>query len=205
MSRQDKTNNQLRGMYDFIKGYIRENRFPPSVREISKELGIKSTASVSYYLDKLCDMNLIVKGKNKKRTIELVENKGTYTSTTSIPLVGKIAAGTPITAVENIDANYELPTDLFGSGELFMLTVQGESMIEAGINNGDRIIIKKQNTAENGEIVAALIDNSATVKRFYKEDGYVRLKPENKTMKDIIVNDEDFMILGVLKGLIRSY
>ena len=205
MSRKEKTQEIICKIYDYIDNFVRTNKYPPSVREICKALGIKSTASVYYYLEKMREQNLINKAPEKKRAIEIISPEPSNREFTEVPLVGKIAAGTPITAVENVEESIPLPSDMFGSGILFMLTVSGDSMIEAGINNGDKIIIKQQNHAENGEIVAAMIDNAATVKRFFKEDGQIRLKPENQSMSDIIVRDGDFAILGVVKGLIRNY
>lgn len=205
MSRKEKTQEIICKIYGYIDSYVRSNKYPPSVREISKALGIKSTASVYYYLEKMREQNLINKAPEKKRAIEIISPESHSHSFTEIPLVGKIAAGSPITAIENVEESIPLPTDMFGSGVMFMLTVSGDSMIEAGINDGDKIIVKQQNYAQNGEIVAAMIDNAATVKRFYREDGQIRLKPENQTMSDIIVKGGDFSILGVVKGLIRNY
>jgi len=194
------TSLKLQELYDFIKGFQRENGYPPTVREIQRRFSIKSTASVSYYLKLLEADQLIKRSKQKNRCIEIVgENKAC-----EVPLVGEIAAGLPLLATENIDSYFPLPDGFFGKGaELFMLQVRGESMIDIGIKNGDFVVIRKQDTAENGEIAAVLIDCEATLKRFYKESDYFRLKPENSAMDDIITRNAE--ILGILVGLIRRY
>jgi len=192
--------NKLKELYDYIRIFQRENRFPPTVREIQTHFGIKSTASVSYYLKQLEANGLIRHSKQKKRCIEVVgESK-----VEQVPLLGDIAAGTPILAVENIDSYVPLPEGFFGKGgTLFMLRVRGTSMIEVGIGDGDFVIIRSQETAENGEIAAVLIENEVTLKRFYKEKDHFVLHPENKTMSDIITDNA--VILGVLVGLVRRY
>lgn len=204
MKREAKAQEKLRKIYEYISEYVNENKYPPSVREVCRDLGIKSTATVYTYLEKLREMKLINKAPEKKRAIEIISDRSSA-SYTDIPLVGRIAAGAPITAIENVEESLSLPTNMFGTGTMFMLTVVGDSMIEAGINNGDKIIVKQQNYAQNGEIVAAMINNEATVKRFYNEPNRIRLHPENSTMQDIIITEGDFAILGVVKGLIRNY
>ncbi|MBR2324178.1 MAG: transcriptional repressor LexA [Clostridia bacterium] len=192
----------LNNIKDFIEYFVAENGYPPSVRDISSSLNIKSTATVYKYLGKLNDLGIISKENNKTRALKVSSavNKGDFSS---VPLVGKIAAGEPITAIENIEDNFLLPNKMFPSDELFMLKVVGDSMIDVGILNGDMVVMQKTETCENGDIVAALIDDSATVKRFYKEKNKIRLHPENKNLDDIIV--EDCMILGKLVGLLRKY
>ncbi|MBR2496382.1 MAG: transcriptional repressor LexA [Clostridia bacterium] len=192
----------LNNIKDFIEDFVAENGYPPSVRDISSSLNIKSTATVYKYLGKLNDLGIISKENNKTRALKVSSavNKGDFSS---VPLVGKIAAGEPITAIENIEDNFILPNKMFPSDELFMLKVVGDSMIDVGILNGDMVVMQKTETCENGDIVAALIDDSATVKRFYKEKNKIRLHPENKNLDDIIV--EDCMILGKLVGLLRKY
>lgn len=193
---------KLNKVLNYIVSYTEENGFPPSVREIGTELLIKSTATTYYYLEKLKQNGLLKKTKSKNRAIEVIsENK--KLSYKSVPLVGNITAGTPIFAVESIDEYIPLPASMFKSNDLFMLSVTGDSMKEAGIYSGDVIIVVRQNYAENGDIVVALIDNEATVKRFYKEKDYYVLHPENKTMKDIIVKELE--ILGKVDGLLRKY
>ena len=197
---KEKTTILIKELFDYIRAFQQENRFPPTVREIQTHFGIKSTASVAYYLKQLEAENLIRKSKQKKRCIEIVgESK-----VDQIPLLGDIAAGTPILAVENVDSYVPLPEGFFGNGgNLFMLRVRGNSMIEIGISDGDFVIIRSQETAENGEIAAVLIENEVTLKRFYKEKDHFILHPENKEMQDIIT--EKAVILGVLVGLMRRY
>ena len=196
----ESTNRKLRELYDYIKAFQLENGFPPTVREIQKKFGIKSTASVFYYLKQLENQNLIRKSKLKNRSIEIVgESKRC-----EVPLLGDIAAGAPLLAVENVDSYFPMLDGFFGKGsELFMLKIRGTSMIEIGINDGDFVVIRRQETAENGEIAAVLIENDATLKRFYKEKDHYRLHPENSEMSDIITNEA--VILGVLVGLVRRY
>jgi len=195
-----KLSIKIEELFDYIKAFQRENGYPPTVREIQRNFGIKSTASVSYYLRILEQDGLIKRLKQKNRCIEVISDS----KSCEIPLVGEIAAGTPLLATQNIDSYFPLPDGFFGKGaELFMLQIRGESMIDIGINNGDLVVIRRQNTAENGVIAAVLIDDEATLKRFYKEKDYFRLKPENAAMQDIITKKAE--ILGVLVGLIRRY
>ena len=194
------TTEKIKELYDYIRSFQRENHFPPTVREIQTHFGIKSTASVSYYLKQLEIEGLIRHSKQKNRSIEIVGE----TKIEQIPLLGEIAAGLPILAVENVDSYIPLPDGFFGKGgSLFMLQVRGKSMIEVGIDDGDYVIIRSQETAENGEIAAVMIENEVTLKRFYKEKDRFVLHPENKTMSDIIVDNA--IILGVLVGLLRRY
>ncbi len=199
MSNSNDISVKLDKLYNYINTFTANNGFPPSIREICRDLHIKSTATAYYYLKKLEENGRIVKSPSKNRAIDVPLRSATKT----IPLLGKIAAGTPILAIENIEEQYTLPVDLLPSGDCFVLTVSGNSMVESGIYNGDKIIVKQQNTAENGQIVAVLIDDSATVKRFFKEKDYIRLHPENSAMKDIIV--DDVVILGIVTGLIRKF
>ena len=218
MRRKDPNvlNKREKAILKFIEKQINENGYPPSVREIGKAVGLKSTATVHGYLNTLSDRGYIQKESQKGRTLKLLKgmknqnkektffDKEAYTSKEMIdvPLVGKITAGAPILAVENITDTIPIPLDFTGVGETFMLTVRGESMIEAGILDGDYILVKKQNVATNGEIVVALIGDEATVKTFYKEKDYVRLQPENSTMDPIIVPTCD--ILGKVIGVFRK-
>ena len=161
---------KLERVYRFVEHYIAENGFPPSVREICEQVGIKSTATAYSYLNRLKDMGRIDKTDSKKRALSLTDK----TALKRIPLVGTVTAGTPILAVENLEGYYPLLPDFPGSDEdYFMLRVFGDSMIEAGIYDGDKIIVKRQNTADNGEIVVALIEDSATVKRFFKRENKI--------------------------------
>lgn len=201
----------------FIEKQIKINSYPPSVREIGKAVGLKSTATVHGYLAKLEEKGYIKKESQKGRTLRLLkgtsgevqkeekeEEKQIYTSRemVDVPVIGKITAGAPILAVENITDSYPIPIELVGNIESFMLVVSGESMIEAGILDGDYILVKRQSTATNGQIVVALIGDEATVKTFYKEKGHVRLQPENSTMDPIIVHD--CKILGRVAGVFRK-
>jgi len=202
----------------FIEKNIKEYGYPPSVREIGKSVGLSSTATVHGYLSKLEEKGYIKKENQKGRALRLVkgskneekkpqkveETKNYYTDKemVDVPVVGKITAGAPILAVENITDTFPIPLSFVGNCESFMLTVSGESMIEAGILDGDYILVRKQNVARNGEIVVALIEDEATVKTFYKESNHIRLQPENSTMDPIIV--PDCKILGVVSGVFRK-
>lgn len=198
----------------YIEKEIKENGYPPSVREIGKAVGLSSTATVHGYLAKLEQKGYIKKESQKGRTLRLLKNDEPYEQMkmskdfysgkemVNVPVVGKITAGAPILAVENVTDTFPIPIDFVGNSESFMLVVRGESMIEAGILNGDYILVKKQNTANNGEIVVALIDDEATVKTFYKEKNHIRLQPENSTMEPIIV--PDCKILGKVGGVFRK-
>jgi repressor LexA len=166
-----------------------------------KTLNISSTATAFYYLNKLSDMDLIRKVDNQSRGIEVIDKY--KKDVVRIPLIGQVAAGTPILAEQNIEDVFSMPVDLFQSGELFMLNVRGDSMVNAGIVDGDKIVVRCQDVCDNGEIAVVLVENEATVKRFYKEKDHIRLQPENDNMKPIIVNDAQ--IVGVVVGLIRSY
>lgn len=209
-------NKREKAILKFIEKEMGENGYAPSVREIGKAVGLKSTATVHNYLAKLAEKGYIKKEEQKGRTLRLLkggngeditkkqEDKNYYTGKemVEVPVIGKITAGEPILAVENITDTFPIPLDFVGNSESFMLTVRGESMIEAGILDGDYILVKRQNTAENGQIVVALIDDSATVKTFYKEKDHIRLQPENSTMDPIIVPNCE--ILGKVAGVFRK-
>ncbi|MDD3304172.1 MAG: transcriptional repressor LexA [Clostridia bacterium] len=195
-------NIQEQRVFDYIKETIRVTGYPPSVREICAALDFKSTSSAHQYISRLADKGYIDKKDLKTRAIKVVGTE----STISVPIVGKVAAGEPILAQENIEDYFSIGESFFRQDELrndnYILKVQGESMINAGINNGDYIIVSKQDVARNGQIVVAMIDGNATVKTFYKENGYIRLQPENDTMEPIIVRD--VTILGKVVGLFRK-
>ena len=207
-------NKRERAILDYIEKQSQVNGYPPSVREIGKAVGLKSTATVHGYLAKLEEKGYIKKESQKGRTLKLLKGSSGKATTESrkdfytgremvdVPVIGKITAGAPILAVENITDTFPIPIDFVGNSESFMLTVRGESMIEAGILDGDYILVKKQNVANNGEIVVALIEDEATVKTFYKEKDYIRLQPENSTMYPIIV--PDCKILGKVAGVFRK-
>ena len=190
---------------DFLKKSIANNGFPPTVREIGKALGLRSPATVQVHLDTLADKGYIKKGDSKNRAIELlVENEYEEKEIVDVPLLGKVTAGSPIEAIEMPDEYFSLPAYLIpAKKEVFTLRVQGNSMIEAGIHDGDIVTVQKQDTARNGEIVVAMTeDNEVTLKTFYKENGYFRLQPENSTMNPIIL--DKVYIVGKAIGLYRK-
>ena len=207
-------NKRERAILKFIEKQINEKGYPPSVREIGKAVGLSSTATVHAYLAKLTKKGYIKKEDQKGRTLRVLKGgladnekpspKPLYNGRelVDVPVIGKITAGAPILAVENVTDTFPIPIDFVGNSESFMLTVRGESMIEAGILDGDYILVKRQNSARNGQIVVALIEDEATVKTFYKEKDYIRLQPENSTMDPIIV--PDCKILGVVGGVFRK-
>ena len=209
-------NKREKAILKFIEKYIEANGYPPSVREIGKAVDLRSTATVHGYLAALELKGYIKKENQKGRTLKLLKGgldnmegqeiigKNAYSQKelVDVPVIGKITAGEPILAVENVTDTFPIPIDFVGNSESFMLTVRGESMIEAGILNGDYILVRKQNTANNGEIVVALIEDEATVKTFYKEKDHIRLQPENSTMDPIIVPNCE--ILGKVIGVFRK-
>lgn len=204
-------------IYDFIRTYSTEHGYPPSVREIGAAVGLASPSTVHMHLKVLEEHGLIRRDSKKPRTIEVVDKQASSAddqvpqasvcqdvdrNLISLPLVGRVAAGTPILAEQNVEETLTLPTSIVGDASSFILRVRGESMINAGIFDGDYIVVKEQRDAHNGEIVVALIDDSATVKTFYRERDRVRLQPENDSMDPIYVDDP--VILGRVTALIRS-
>lgn len=185
--------------YNFIVSYLEDKKYPPTIREICDSLKLDSTSSVVYHLKKLEKMGKITRSTNKNRAIELTDSA---LSSISLPLIGEIAAGQPILAEESLIDKFIVSDNLFSGTNMFVLKVKGDSMINVGIYNDDYVVISKQSIANNGEIVACLIDNEATVKRYYKENGYFRLQPENSFMRPIITNKVE--ILGKVVGLIRN-
>ena len=220
MKRKDPNalNKREKAILRFIEKQIKLKGYPPSVREIGKAVDLKSTATVHGYLNQLETKGYIKKEQQKGRTLKLLkgglvegqtsiepdEGKNLYTQKelVDVPVVGKITAGAPILAVENVTDTFPIPIDFVVNSDCFMLTVRGESIIESGILDGDYILVKQQNTAMNGEIVVALIEDEATVKTFYKEKDHIRLQPENSTMDPIIV--PDCKILGKVAGVFRK-
>ncbi len=190
---------------DYIKQEILNKGYPPTVRELCDAVNLKSTSSIHSHLETLEKNGYIRRDPSKPRTIEIVDDNFNLTrrEVVNVPIVGEIAAGQPILAVQNIDNYFPVPAEYMPNQQTFMLKVKGDSMINAGIFNGDTLIVKQQDTARNGEIVAALVDDSATVKTFYKEDGHIRLQPENDSMDPIIV--PDCQILGVVFGVFRFF
>jgi len=210
----NELNKREKSILKFIEKQVKSNGYPPSVREIGKAVGLSSTATVHTYLTSLAKKGYIKKESQKGRTLKLLkgglveeekkEEKSVYTNKemVEVPIVGKVAAGLPLLAVENVVDTFPIPLEFVGNSETFMLVVRGESMIEAGILDGDYILVKKQETASNGEMVVALIEDEATVKTFYREENYIRLQPENSTMDPIIV--PDCKILGKVAGVFRK-
>lgn len=188
---------------EYIKSQILNKGYPPSVRDICSAVNLKSTSSVHAHLESLEKNGYIRRDPTKPRTIEIIDDNFNLTrrEMVNVPVLGHVAAGEPILAVDNITGYFPIPSEFMPNEETFILTVKGDSMINIGIYNGDQIVVEKCNTAENGEIIVALLDDSATVKRFYKENGHIRLQPENDFMDPIIV--DDCMILGKVIGLMR--
>lgn len=189
---------------EYIKKEILSRGYPPSVREICNAVGLKSTSSVHAHLESLEKNGYIHRDPTKPRAIEIIDDEFNLTrrEMTNLPIIGTVAAGTPILAQENIEDYFPIPTDMAPNNEAFVLKVKGESMVNAGILDGDLIFVEQKNTASNGEIIVALIDDSATVKTFYKEDGHIRLQPENESMEPIIV--DDVQIIGKPFGVFRK-
>lgn len=209
MKDSSKATDKQQRVLDYVKEQIKEQGYAPSVREICKALDLKSTSTVHGYLARLKKKGLIAKDDMKSRTIKLVDDDGniqrpffTSKEMVDVPIVGKVTAGQPILAVENIEDSFPLPLEFTGASETFMLKVKGESMIDAGILDGDLILVKKQSDAQNGDIIVALIEDEATVKKFYKENGHIRLQPQNQFMQPIIV--PTCSILGKVVGVFRK-
>ena len=200
-----KISAKQKEILEYIKSEILSKGYPPAVREICEAVDLKSTSSVHSHLETLEKNGYIRRDPTKPRAIEILDDDFNLTrrEVVNVPIVGHVAAGEPILATENIENYFPIPVEYMPNEETFMLKVKGESMINAGIFNGDRVFVHVQNTANNGEIVVALIDDSATVKTFYKEKGHIRLQPENDTMDPIIV--DDCQILGTVFGVFRFY
>nr|WP_304286915.1 transcriptional repressor LexA [Clostridium paraputrificum] len=199
-----ESKDKQKEIYEFLKTYTENKGYPPSVREICEAVSLKSTSTVHGHLKRLEKKGLIKRDPTKPRALEIVELNSTKREMLNIPIVGKVTAGLPILATENIEDTFSLPLDFIKHDrELFMLKVTGDSMINAGIREGDLAIIEQTNAALNGEIVVALIENEATIKRFFKEKDSIRSQPENDAMAPIIV--DDCSILGKLVGLFRQY
>jgi repressor LexA len=191
-------------IYDFIQASLKTNGYAPSIREIGDSVGLKSTASVQYQLEQLVEKGLIRRGESKGRAMQNApqDEPTNLDRTTQIPLVGRIAAGGPILAEQNVEETYPLPESIVGKGELFMLQVVGESMINAAICDGDYVVIRSQKDALNGEIVAAMIDGEATVKTFSKKGGHIWLLPANDDFAPI--DGDNCEILGKVTAVLRS-
>lgn len=193
-------------IYNYIKKEIKTKGIAPSIREICNYTNLSSTSSVYYHLNILEETGYIKRPKSKKRCIEILEDdfyNDQKTDYTKVPIVGTVAAGQPILAIENIDGYYPVPTDYLSNEDSFLLKIKGQSMINAGILNNDLVLIRQQNTADNGDIVIALIDDSATCKRYFREKDCVRLQPENDAYSPILVKDVN--IIGKVIALFRRY
>ena len=200
---QDKITAKQQEILEYIKNTILNKGHPPAVREICEAVHLKSTSSVHSHLAALEEKGYIRRDPTKPRTIEILDDSFNFNrrEMVNIPVIGTVAAGEPILAEERIEDYFPFPAEALPNAETFMLNVKGESMIDAGILPGDRLIVEQRSTAENGEIVVALLDDSATVKRYYKEKDHYRLQPENASMDPIITDHVD--ILGKVIGLIR--
>ena len=201
-----KISSKQREILEYIKSEILSRGYPPAVREICEAVNLKSTSSVHSHLETLEKNGFIRRDPTKPRAIEICDDnfQMVRTETASLPVIGTVAAGTPILAEENIDSYFPVPADIVPNGEpSFVLKVKGDSMINVGIFHGDQIFVQQCNTAKNGDTVVALIDDSATVKTFYKEKDHIRLQPENDDMDPIIV--DDCQILGKVFGVFRYY
>ena len=204
MQEKEPLKAKEQAVLDYIIEAVKDTGYPPSVREVCKAVGFKSTCSAHQYINRLAEKGYLEKSNLKTRALKVVEEP--KEETVSVPIVGKVAAGEPILATENIEDYFSIGESFFSKNSLqndnFILKVQGESMINAGINNGDFIVVSKQSTARNGEIIVAMIDGEATVKTFYKEKNYIRLQPENDTMDPIISDKVE--IIGKVIGLFRK-
>ena len=198
-NREKKEQKKLQtedAVFKYIQSYMTDNGYAPCVREVCNACGIKSTATVFNIINRLDERGLLKKSNVKRRAISL------NSKAVSVPLIGTVAAGQPIFATENYEDFFSIPENFFSGSDLFMLNVQGNSMIKIGMFDGDKIVVKKQETAENGDIVVALVDDSATVKRFFKRDGKFILHPENDDMQDFVF--DEVSILGKVVGLMRN-
>lgn len=200
-----KISDKQREILEYIKSEILNKGYPPAVRDICEAVHLKSTSSVHSHLETLEKNGYIRRDPTKPRAIEIIDDNFNLVrrEVVNVPLVGRVAAGEPLLAVENIESYFPIPADMMPNVETFMLKVKGESMINAGIFDGDYIMVRQQNVASNGEMIVALVDDSATVKTFYKENGHYRLQPENDSMDPIIV--DDVQILGKVCGVFRIF
>jgi repressor LexA len=200
-----KISNRQQAILDFIKHEVAAKGYPPSVREICNAVGLASSSTVHGHLERLEKKGLIRRDPTKPRAIEILDHDNDIYSEKSVPVpvIGKVTAGMPISAVENIEEYFPVPFSMVEDNEAFILNVSGESMIDAGILDGDKVIVRKQSTAENGEIVVAMTeDNEATVKRFFKEKDHFRLQPENPSMDPILL--DNCTVLGKVIGVFRT-
>ena len=200
-----KISKKQQEILDYIKSEIINRGYPPAVREICDAVNLRSTSSVHAHLESLEKNGYIRRDPTKPRAIEIIDDNFNLTrrELVNVPIVGSVAAGQPLLAVESIESYFPIPSEYMPNVETFMLIVKGDSMINIGIYNGDKVLVQKQSTANNGDVVVALVEDSATVKNFYKEDGHYRLQTENDFMDTIIVDNVE--ILGQVIGLFRMY
>jgi repressor LexA len=200
-----RISNKQKEILEYLKSQIINKGYPPAVREICEAVKLKSTSSVHSHLETLEKNGYIRRDPSKPRAIEIIDDEFNLTrrELVNVPIIGTITAGQPILAVENIDSYFPIPSEYMPNEDTFMLKVKGDSMINVGIFNADKILIQKQSHAKNGDFVVALIEDEVTVKTFYKENGFYRLQPENDTMEPIIV--PDLNILGKVIGLFRMF
>lgn len=203
MAKGNELSDKQKEILEYIKEALLKRGYPPTVREICEKVHLKSTSSVHAHLNALEKKGYIRRDPSKPRAIEIVDDDFSlsHRDIVSVPLIGTVAAGLPILATENIEGYFPMPAEMLPNKQIFMLRVKGDSMVDIGIYNGDNVIVEQADTASNGEIVVALVDDSATVKRFYKEKNFYRLQPENTTMPPIIV--DHVKILGKVIGLLR--
>ena len=200
----DELSGKQKRVYLYIKSYIEENGYPPTVREICEAVQVKSTSTAHGYLTRLEKKGFIKRDTSRPRAIGLLDESAyTRANVMSIPVVGKVTAGEPILATENVEEYLPLPSSFVRDENSFILTVQGESMVDAGVQDGDFLVVRRQNYADDGDIVVALLGEEATVKRFYLEGRRVRLQPENPTMDPIILPVNEVQVLGKVSGLLR--
>ena len=204
MNDKSLSKNQ-KAILDFIKSELRVKGYPPSVREICDAVGLKSTSTVHGHLERLEKKGYIRRDPTKPRAIEVLDDRMIISKKEliNIPILGDFTAGAPILAVENIKDTFPIPVDYIGNSTCFMLSVKGDSMVEAGILDGDLVLVRQQQTAENGDIVVALIEDEATIKSFYREKDFIRLQPRNKYMNPITTREA--VILGKVIGVIRMF
>lgn len=202
---QRKISPKQQEILEYIKSQILERGFPPAVRDICEAVHLKSTSSVHSHLETLEKNGYIRRDPTKPRAIEILDDSFNFNrrEMVNVPMVGHVAAGEPILAEQNIENYFPIPMEFMPNNQTFMLRVKGESMVNAGILDGDMVLVEQRNVARNGEMVVALIEDGVTVKTFYKEDGHIRLQPENDYMDPIIVND--VMILGKVIGVFRFF
>ena len=200
-----KITEKQQEILDFLKNTILSTGYPPTVREICEAVNLKSTSSVFQHLEKLEKNGYIKRDESKPRAIEIVDDNYNMLrrETVSVPMIGQVAAGQPLLAVQNIESYFPIPAEYMPNAQSFMLRVKGDSMINIGIFDGDTILVKQQSTANNGDVIVALVDDSATVKTFYKESDHIRLQPENDDMDPILV--DNCLILGKVFGVMRFF